>query len=160
MTEQDTIDRDEVQRKNSNALSELVRLHALSISNRDFDRWRPTVPTSGYIDGFFDLGNLTCVATDGLQAWFTRESDERPHIGHVQFFRWDVPVIKMVPYMKPSGEVGFFKSVKDQGAPSALYGMPPRARPASERTAKSKRSRKPKVLSKEEQRRQQILAEL
>lgn len=156
MTEQDTIDRDEVAWKNANALSELVRLHALSISNRDFDRWRPTVPTSGYIDGFFDLGNLTCVATDGLQAWFLREADERPHVGHVQFFRWDVPVIKMVPYVKPTGEVGFFKSVKDQGAPSALYGMPPRPKVA---TTNGPRKRK-KVKSAEEQRRRQILEEL
>lgn len=148
MTQEDTIERDEVARKNAAALSLLVRDHSLFISHRDFDRWRPTVATSGMIDGFYDLGTLTCVATDGLQAWFLREAGERPWFGHVQFFKWDVPVVRMVPYTRADGSQGMFKSVKEQGAPSALYGRTPKVRAHRETASKKK---------KEKTKRQQLL---
>lgn len=136
MTEEDTIERDEVTRKNGDALSALTAKHRLFIPQRDFARWRPTVPTSGTIDGFYDLGSLTCIATDGLQAWFLREGDLPPMIGHVHWFRWDVPVVRMVPYVKSTGEMGYFKSVKDCGTPSALFSKQAKPR---QRTAASKK---------------------
>lgn len=142
MTEDETVARDEVVRKNTDALSALIAQHKLFISQRDFDRWRPTVPTSGTIDGFFDLGNMTCIATNGLQAWFLREGNCPPFLGHVQCFHWDVPVVRMVPYLKPTGETGFFKSVKDQGAPTALYSV---QRPQRQRTAASKKNPSPRA---------------
>lgn len=138
----DTMARDEVARLNSNALSALIQQHKLFIPQRDFDRWRPTIPTSGTVDGFFDLGNMLCVATDGLQAWFILEG-RPPHLGHVQCFRWDVPVVRMVPFIKPTGETGFFKSVKDHGAPSALFGLTPKIKKLPLRKRAASKNKKP-----------------
>lgn len=143
--EEQTIARDEVARKNSDLLSVLVAKHSLFIPQRDFDRWRPTVETSGSIGGFFDLGNMTCIATDGLQAWFLLESNRPPFLGHVQHFHWDVPVVRMVPYVKANGEQGFFKSVKDCSAPSAMFGLPPKPRILKEKPARSPMRRKSKL---------------
>lgn len=125
MTLEDTMERDEVARLNRDSLSALIEQHKLYISQRDIDRWRPTVPTSGTIDGFYDLGEMVCIATDGLQAYFLLPSGQ-PFIGHVQMFHWDVPVVSMVPYVDESGQVRFFKSVKDQGAPAALHRRTPK----------------------------------
>lgn len=139
----ETMAHEDTDNANRESLFRLIAQYDLHINRRDLDRWRPTIPTQGTIDGFFDLGTMTCVATDGIQAWFLL-IDQRPHIGHVQFFHWDNPVVTMVPYLKPSGEVGYFKSVKDQGAPGPLHKRPREHKPRPI-------TKKKKVLSKRKQ---------
>lgn len=120
MTAEETIDRDEVIRANSDELSAVLARHpSIFIPRRDMDKWRPTVETTGSVDGFYHLGSMTCIATDGLQAWFILD-DGSTWIGHVGNFHWDVPVVSFVPYIDEHGQERFFKSVKDQGAPSAF----------------------------------------
>jgi hypothetical protein len=113
----------------------LIELHQLFIPRRDIDRWRPTAPTDGTVDGFSDLGTMTCIATDGLRAFYILP-DGRTWLGHVQCFHWDVPIITMVPYVDEQGRRRFFKSVKDKGAPSALYRTTPKVRELKQRKVK------------------------
>jgi hypothetical protein len=120
--------RGEIDQKNRDRLVGLCNRHGLFIPQRDFDKWRPTVETTGEVDGFWHLGQLRCIATDGLQAWFLRV-DGQPWIGHVGNFHWDEKVVSYVPYINEFGERRFFKSVKDRGAPSAFFGMPKVYRP-------------------------------
>lgn len=136
MTTQETEERDEVIRANSDELSRLLGQHGdIYISRKDQDKWRPTVPTSGTVDGFYHLGSMTCIATDGLQAWFLLDSG-RAWIGHVMNFHWDVPIISFVPYIDEHGQEKFFKSVKDQGAPSAFARRKPKDRVPREKKEK------------------------
>lgn len=135
----DMVERDNVAKLNRDSLFRLIEQYKLYIPQRDLDRWRPTVPTLGTIDGFYDLGDMTCVATDGLQAYFVM-ADGRPWLGHVQMFHWAEPVVSMVPYYK-DGETKFFKSVKDQGAPAALHRKNPKPRPARVKKAPKKSKR-------------------
>jgi|SRR5882724_11474660 len=136
MTEEETRDRDEVSRVNRDQLSAVLARHAdIYISRREMDKWRPTVKTTGSVDGFYHLGTMTCVATDGLQAWFVLDSG-KAWIGHVGHFHWDVPVISFVPYIDEHGNEKFFKSVKDQGAPSAFARRKQKERKPREKKAK------------------------
>jgi hypothetical protein len=88
MTEFETIERDEVDRQNRDALIALVAKHGLWIGRKEFDKWRPTTPTAGEIDGFFEVfPTMTCIATDGVQAWFLLPNGDAL-IGHVKNFHW------------------------------------------------------------------------
>lgn len=145
MTTEDTIERDEVSRLNRDGILSLIELHKLFIPRRDMDRWRPTVPTSGTIDGFFDLGDMLCIATDGLQAYFILP-DGRPWLGHVQMFHWTEPVVSMVPYIDEHGQQRFFKSVKDQGAPAALYRKTPKPKKLAAKVKKAPKKTKRQLL--------------
>lgn len=139
----DVVERAEVERQNRQALSQLAGKYRLWIPQRDYDKWRPTVETTGTIAGLWHLGDLRCIATDGLQAHFVRV-DGSIFTGHVQHFKWDVAVESMVPYTKEDGSIGWFKSIKDSGAPAALYRKTPQPRPARE--AKPKLSLAEKAL--------------
>lgn len=136
MTKEETLERDEVIRANSDELSRLLSVHGdIYIPRKDQDKWRPTVPTSGTVDGFYHLGSLTCVATDGLQGWFIQDNG-RAWLAHVEHFHWDVPVVSFVPYIDEHGQERFFKSVKDQGAPSAFARRTQKERKPREKKAK------------------------
>jgi hypothetical protein len=88
MSLEDMQKRDEANRKNRALLVRLCNKHGLFIPQRDFDKWRPTVETTGEVEGFWHLGQLRCIATDGLQAWFLT-IDDCPWIGHIGNFVWD-----------------------------------------------------------------------
>jgi len=79
---------------------------------------------------------MTCIATDGLQAQFVLDDGKTIWVGHVGNFHWDVPVISYVPYIDEHGEEKFFKSVKDQGAPSAFARRRPKERKPREKKKK------------------------
>jgi hypothetical protein len=142
--ERDTAMRDEVRRLNSDGLSKLqAEYGTIYIPWREYAKWRPTQPTSGLIDGLEHLGELTCLCTDGLQAWFERQNGD-VFLGHVGNFRWSEPVISYVPYVDDHGRERFFKSIKDSGAPSTLYRL--LARPKTPREKKA-RKKKPGLLA-------------
>lgn len=144
----DAAERAKVDQENRDALAKLSLKYSLYIPQRDYDKWRPTVETSGTIAGLWHLGDLRCIATDGLQAYFLRV-DNSLFIGHVQHFEWDVPVVSMVPYRKEDGEIGWFKSVKDHGAPAALFRKEPKAKAAKPKKPKLSLAEKAlKVLQK------------
>jgi hypothetical protein len=135
MNEKETMERDEVERLNRQRLVDLMLKHNITISAREIDKWRPTVEKTGRIEGVSE--GLMCVMTNGLLGYFLRDGRE-PLYGHVQHFKWDEPDISFVPYVKENGETGFFKSVKDQGAPSAYYRMPRKVRERKKPAAKVK----------------------
>lgn len=137
MTEADTINRDETDRLNRQSLVELMLRHNITIPTREFDKWRPTVPTRGRIEGVAD--GLTCIMTNGLLGYFTRDEHE-PLYGHVAHFMWDTPVVSMVPYYTEQGELKYFKVEKDQGAPSALHKLARLDAPKVRKTPQRKRS--------------------
>lgn len=142
---EDMVERDDIAKLNRDGMISLIELHKLFIPRRDMDRWRPTVPTSGTIDGYFDLGDMLCIATDGLQAYFILP-DGRPWLGHVQMFHWNEPVVSYVPYMDEHGNEKFFKSVKDQGAPSALYRKTPKPKKIREKVKRAHKKSKRQIL--------------
>lgn len=131
----DAAKRAEVDQMNRDALAKLALKWNLFIPQKDYDKWRPTVETSGTIAGLYHLGDLTCIATDGLQAFFV-DTNGCIFTGHIQHFEWDVPVVSMVPYHKEDGTTGWFKSVKDHGAPAALFRKEPKPRVAKPKKPK------------------------
>lgn len=153
--ERETINRDDTAWENAKALSKLMEQHHLFIPARDYPKWRPTVPTAGVVDGFYREASpfsvMTCIATDGILAYFLL-ADDSTWIGHVGHFRWNEEVVSMVPYLK-NGEVRYFKSVKDCGAPAALFKKTPPPRAESTKKAKPKKA-------KAKTKRQQLLEEI
>lgn len=134
-------ERELVQNLNEQGMVKVMEQTKLTLHGRNQSKWRPTVPTEGLIEGLEHLGELTCVATDGLLGWFTNAVGETREY-HVQFFKWTNPVISMVPYFDAATrQHKFFKSVKDQGAPGARYRMSPKVREVKERK-KSERQRR------------------
>lgn len=149
MNEFDTIDRDETDRLNRQRMVDLMLKHNITIASRDFDKWRPTVETTGRIEGVSD--GLTCIMTNGLLGYFLRE-DREPLYGHMMHFMWDTAVVSYIPYLTEQGEERYFKSEKDQGVPSAYYRRTPKPK-----TPKVKKAAK---RSPEATRRAHILANL
>jgi hypothetical protein len=135
---------DEVQ-ENANALLGLLAQHpAIHVRFTDLDKWRPVVPTAGTLRGLEHLGEVTCVCTDGVLAWFLRE-DGWPFHGHVGWFNWTTAITAMVPYRKADGSMGYFKQVRDSGAPSALHGKPKAHREPKASVKPKSKSRKAKL---------------
>lgn len=98
----------------------LQRYPQIVIPQASFDKWRACEVTAGYIRGLEHLGILDCLATDGLQGLFINLLNE-PMLGHVGHFDWLFPKVSYIPYIKKNGEVGYFKSEKEQGAPGSLH---------------------------------------
>ncbi len=94
MTEFDTLQRDEVQRLNRDALTSLMRDHNLFIPARDFHIWRPTKRTFGDIQGI--VGEVEIIATNGLLAYFLTATQE-VFYGHIQKFSGKVEPLFSVP---------------------------------------------------------------
>jgi hypothetical protein len=122
----------------------LQKYPSIVIPQKSFDKWRACEVTAGYIRGLEHLGILDCVATDGLQGLFVNMLGE-PMLGHVGHFDWNEPVVSFVPYIKESGEVGYFKSEKDHGAPGSLHKTPrvmkvrePKPKKKKEKSARQK----------------------
>jgi hypothetical protein len=111
--------------------------HGITIPASQIDKWRPTTPTDGVVNGFEHLGDLTCIMTDGMQAYYITVFN-KPWLGHIANFRWYEEVVSYVPYLLPNGEQRFFKSVKDSGAPPALYRRTPKPKTVN-KSAKPKR---------------------
>jgi hypothetical protein len=92
MTEDDTKERDEVARKNKQALIYLLAEHPeIFIGTRDFANWRPTVREIGTIPGVWESVEILC--TDGLIAWFLNHDPDRfgeVLVGHIQHFSGEV----------------------------------------------------------------------
>lgn len=83
MTEETTIERDEVARKNTNELVRLMNEHNLFIPARDFPNWRPTARDSGDIPGVIE--GVEIIATDGILGYFL-DYYGNTFIGHIQKF--------------------------------------------------------------------------
>jgi hypothetical protein len=128
----DTMDRDETDRLNRQRMVALMLRHNITIPTREFDKWRPTVETTGRIEGVSD--GLMCIMTNGLLGYFLR-ADKEPLYGHMAHFMWDTPVVSYIPYLTPEGEERYFKSEKDQGVPAAFYKRTPKERPPKVRKA-------------------------
>jgi hypothetical protein len=94
VTEETTLQRDEVARKNTNALVQLMHEHNLFIPARHFPNWRPTQRVSGDIEGVIE--SVEVIATDGLLAYFLT-FDGNVFIGHVQKFTGDVKTLFSMP---------------------------------------------------------------
>lgn len=123
----------------------LQRYPGIVIPQKSFDEWRACEVTAGYIRGLEHLGILDCLATDGLQGLFVNMIGE-PMLGHVECFDWNEPVVSYVPYIKPSGEVGYFKSVKDHGAPGSLHKVPRNSIKEAPIRKKKEKSKRQKLL--------------
>lgn len=137
-----TQDKDEADAKNRERLVKLMLRYNITIPAREIDKWRPTVEKTGNIPGVSD--GLTCIATNGLLAYFTRP-DREPLYGHVHWFHWDTPDISYIPFVNEHGELRYFKSIKDVGAPSAWAKPPPKAKPPS--TPKASATGLPKKIT-------------
>lgn len=87
MISEDTIERDEVARKNRDALVALMAAHSLWIPASDFANWRPTVRQHGDISGV--ASDLTIIATNGLLAYFS-DATGSVFCGHIQCFSGEV----------------------------------------------------------------------
>lgn len=98
----------------------LQKYPQITISQGSFDKWRATEVTAGYIRGLEHLGILDCVATDGIMGLFVNLLNE-PMIGHVGHFDWNEPKVSFIPHIKQNGDVEYFKSEKEQGAPGSLH---------------------------------------
>jgi hypothetical protein len=94
VTEETTLLRDEVARKNVNALVQLMHEHNLFIPARDFPNWRPTQRVSGDIEGVIEAVEI--IATDGILAYFLT-FDGSVFIGHIQKFTGKVKTLFSVP---------------------------------------------------------------
>lgn len=124
----------------------LQKYPQIVIPQANFDKWRACEVTAGYIRGLEHLGILDCLATDGLQGLFVNMLNE-PMLGHVGHFDWNEPQVSFVPYIKKSGEVGYFKSVKEQGAPGSLHKVPRNSiKEAPVRKRKKEKSARQKLL--------------
>lgn len=123
----------------------LQKYPQITISQGSFDKWRATEVTPGYIRGLEHLGILDCVATDGIMGLFINLLDE-PMVGHVGHFDWLEPKVSFVPYIKKSGETGYFKSVKEQGAPGSLHKMEKGHTIKPERQKKKEKSKRQQIL--------------
>jgi hypothetical protein len=99
-----------------------------------FDQWRPPCLT-GQIEGIAD--GLTCIMTNGLLGYFLRHEGGTLY-GHVTHFKWVTAVESMIPYYNEKGEKKYFKSIKDQGAPSALHCLAKDATISEEEVKKSR----------------------
>lgn len=139
---QDCINRDNTDHLNRRRLVELMGIHNITLPAKQFDKWRPTEEKTGRIDGVSD--GLTCIMTDGLQGYFVRE-DREPLIGHVQWFKWDVPNVSYIPYYNEQGEKKFFKQETDSGAPPPYFKRPPKLANAQSREPRERKPKKPKV---------------
>lgn len=115
-----------------------MKEHRFTLPLREFEKWRPTIPTIGSIPGVAER-EMTCVATNGILGIFVQDGFA-PLYGHVQHFRWLVPVITMVPYIK-DGQQRFFKQVKDHGAPSILHGKPKTSTRSGEKAVRTKKAK-------------------
>jgi hypothetical protein len=124
-TEADTVDRDETDALNRQRMVELMLRHNITIPTREFDKWRPTVETTGRIEGIAD--GLMCIMTNGLLGYFLRH-DGGTLYGHMAHFKWDTAVVSYIPYLTEQGEEKFFKSEKQSGVPSAFYKRTPKER--------------------------------
>ena len=131
----DTIDRDETDALNRNRMVELMLRHNITIPTREFDKWRPTVETTGRIEGVAD--GLMCIMTNGLLGYFLR-AEGSPLYGHMAHFMWDTPVVSYIPYLTPEGEEKYFKQEKNQGVPGAFYKRTPKDKPPKVRKAPKK----------------------
>lgn len=116
-------EQDDVDRKNRQRLVELMLTHNITIPARDFDKWRPTVETTGQIEGVSD--GLMCIMTNGLLGYFLRP-DKDPLYGHMSHFMWDTPVVSFIPYLTEQGEERYFKQEKAQGVPSTYFRKEPK----------------------------------
>jgi hypothetical protein len=117
-----TMRKDKRDAKNRQLLVDLMAQYNITIPARQFDNWRPTEPTRGYIEGVAE--GLTCIMTDGLLGYFIR--DERgPLLGHMTHFQWTTAVEMLIPYMTPEGERKMFKVIKDSGVPSTFHRLEP-----------------------------------
>jgi hypothetical protein len=117
-----TRNRDERDRKNRQAMVDLMLAHNITISPASaFDKWRPTERTTGAIDGVSD--GLECIMTDGMLGWFLR-GDRPPLIGHVGHFIWDKAKLTLVPYIDElTGETKYTSVTTKRGAPPTLYSL-------------------------------------
>lgn len=132
-----------VAQKNRQAFVLLLQKYPqITISQSSFDKWRACEVTAGYIRGLECLGILDCLATDGIMGLFVNLLNE-PMIGHVGHFDWNEPKISFVPYIKASGEIGYFKSEKNQGAPGSLH-KSQSPRPMKEGKVKRKKEKSPR----------------
>jgi hypothetical protein len=106
MTEDDTKERDEVARKNKQALIYLLAEHPeIFIATRDFANWRPTVREIGTIPGVWESVEILC--TDGLIAWFLNHDPDRfgeVLVGHIQHFSGEVATLYSCQSDKPIKE--------------------------------------------------------
>lgn len=137
LNEEDAADRDIVDGRNRAAMSMLMGQHGITIPLSQIDNWRPTTPTDGVVDGFEHLGDLTCIMTDGMQAYYITVFNT-VWLGHIQQFRWFEETITHVPYLTPEGEEKTFKRVQNSGAPPALYRRTPKPKTVS-KSARPKR---------------------
>lgn len=91
-SERDTAERDEVARKNKQALLELLYEHKqLYIPVAGFDEWRPTVREIGEVAGLWP--RVEIIATNGFLAWFLNHDPEKfgeVLFGHIQCFSGEV----------------------------------------------------------------------
>lgn len=104
--QQDTVNREEVARKNREALLQLVAEKDLWIRKEDFDEWRPTVRVEGEIQGV--KAGLTIIATDGNVAYFDDANDFDVFFGHIQMFSGEVRTLYAMP------KEGLIKEAKDK----------------------------------------------
>lgn len=77
------VDRAEVALDNRNEMIRLMGQYGFLIPAKRLPFWRPTVRSSGDIDGVREA--LTIIATDGLLAYFLTFEDE-VWCGHIQHF--------------------------------------------------------------------------
>jgi hypothetical protein len=113
MTEETTLQRDEVARKNVNALVQLMHEYNLFIPARHFPNWRPTQRVSGDIEGVIE--SVEVIATDGLLAYFLTY-DGSVFVGHVQKFTGDVKTLFSTP-KRASGSAATKQSRKLSASP-------------------------------------------
>lgn len=95
MNEFETIERDEIARKNREELLRLVAQWDLWIRKNDFDNWRPTVRVEGEITGI--RACLTIIATDGNVAYFEDGQTGDVFFGHIQCFTGVVRTLFSMP---------------------------------------------------------------
>jgi hypothetical protein len=138
-------EREEKENFNRSKVVELMGLYNIPIPAREFDKWRATVPTTGYIEGI--ANGLECILTNGLLGYFLR-GDREPLYAHVTHFTWDKAKITFVKYIDPDTKEEKLVAVKSKsGAP------PPFGSDDDKTTVKTKKL-KPKS------RRQQIIDDM
>lgn len=138
-------ERETVAQKNRQALCDLLDTYGVCLPQKHFDKWRPTQPTAGFINGLWHLGELMCVATDGILGLFVNSVDNAEQY-HVTHFMWATDVMIEHPYRDAlTGREKVFVEVRGDGAPPPLFSLPKQLRPkVAKRSAGTSRKTKEK----------------
>lgn len=115
-------EREEVARKNRDALFSVI--HSTGVFLTLLDDWRPTIETSGHIDGWNHP--FTCLATNGLLGIFV-DDQNNAELRHVGNFHWDKPLT--ITIEDSSGNE--VTRVMRQGPPPTRYSSQRKTKPAA-----------------------------